>query len=278
MELQQSPLYQAYIKALHWNTCDIDGAVVFYRKIPFIGTLAKLQRPDRLPYLPKIIMTLQKIGVTQLSVEPKEDVSQETYTTYMSTLSKFFRIMATPFIPTKTIMIDLSGNQKDIFNRFTSAKRRAVRKAEKNNLTIVESHDINDLIAIKSKGAGMFGGITTHGIDRLWKLFYPKHVTILLAKNDTNDVVAGILLLFWNTTALYWIAGATHQGKKMFAPTLLVWYALLMGKKRKCAAFDFIGVWDERTPTQFKEWKGFTKFKEGFGGTPVYYPISTLHK
>jgi len=124
----------------------------------------------------------------------------------------------------------------------------------------------------------MFGGITTHGIDRLWKLFYPKHVTILLAKNDTNDVVAGILLLFWNTTALYWIAGATHQGKKMFAPTLLVWYALLMGKKRKCAAFDFIGVWDERTPTQFKEWKGFTKFKEGFGGTPVYYPISTLHK
>ena len=59
----------------------------------------------------------------------------------------------------------------------------------------------------------MFGGITTHGIDRLWKLFYPKHATILLAKTDTNRIVAGILLLFWNNTVFYWIAGATREGK-----------------------------------------------------------------
>lgn len=278
MELQQSPLYQSYIKALHWNVVDVDGSAIFYRRIPLLGTLAKLQRPEHLPYLPKLIMTLKKLNVTQLSVEPKEDVSQETFSTYLASLSKFFHIMTSPFIPTKTILVDISGSVKTIFAHFTSAKRRAVRKAEKNRLTIVESHDINDLIAIKSKGAGMFGGITTHGIDRLWKLFYPKHATILLAKTDTSHVVAGILLLFWNTTCVYWIAGATHEGKKLFAPTLLVWHALQVGKKRKCTLFDFIGVWDERKPQQSPEWKGFTKFKEGFGGFPVYYPIATLHK
>ncbi len=276
MELQQSSLYQAYIKALHWNVATIDGTAIFYRRIPLIGTLAKLQRPEHLPYLPKMVMTLKKLRVTQLSVEPKEDVSQEEFNKYLSSLSKFFHIMTSPFIPTKTIVIDLSGSTKELFSKFTSAKRRAVRKAEKNNLTIVESHDINDLIAIKSKGAGMFGGITTHGIDRLWKLFYPKHATILLAKTNTDRVVAGILLLFWNNTAFYWIAGATHEGKRLFAPTLLIWHALKIGKKRKCTVFDFIGVWDERKPKQFFEWKGFTKFKEGFGGASLYYPISAI--
>lgn len=283
MELQQSPLYQQYIEALHWNYTSVDGAVIFYRRLPFIGTLAKLQRPDHLPYLPKLIMILQQLHVTQLCVEPKEDVSQETFDAYLSTLSKFFHIITAPFIPTKTIVIDITPTAKEIFGNFTSSKRRAVRKAEKNRLTIVESHDIHDLIAIKSKGAGMFGGITTHGIDRLWKLLYPKHATILLAckkgedKNKTKEVVAGILLLFWNKTTFYWIAGATKEGKKLFAPTLLVWHALKVGKKRKCTLFDFIGVWDERKPQQSPEWKGFTKFKEGFGGRPIYYPISRLH-
>jgi lipid II:glycine glycyltransferase (peptidoglycan interpeptide bridge formation enzyme) len=278
MELQQSPLYQKYIEALHWNVADVEGSAIFYRRIPLLGTLAKLQRPTRLPYLPKLIMTLKKLKVSQISVEPKEDVSQEEFSRYISILSKFFHIITSPFIPTKTIIVDISASTKEVFAKFTSAKRRAVRKAEKNNLTVVESHDINDLISIKSKGAGMFGGITTHGIDRLWKLFYPKHATVLLAITGSERVVAGVLLLFWNTTAVYWIAGATHEGKKLFAPTLLVWHALQTGKKRKCTAFDFIGVWDERKPKQFPEWKGFTKFKEGFGGTPLYYPISMLRK
>lgn len=278
MELQQSPLYQKYIEALHWDVMHVDDAAIFYRHIPLLGTLAKLQRPTHLPYLLKFITALKKLGVRQLSVEPKEDVSQEAFSKYLSALSKFFRITTSPFIPTKTIIVDISASSKEIFARFTSAKRRAVRKAEKNLLTIVESHDISDLISIKSKGAGMFGGITTHGIDRLWKLFYPKHATILLAQTDSKKIVAGILLLFWNNTTYYWIAGATHEGKKLFAPTLLVWHALTVGKKRKCTAFDFIGVWDERKPNQFPEWKGFTKFKEGFGGTSLYYPISMLHK
>jgi len=60
----------------------------------------------------------------------------------------------------------------------------------------------------------------------------------------------------------------------LFAPTLLVWEALKLAKNRGAKQFDFVGVWDERIPNKFHEWKGFTKFKEGFGGAAQYYPLT----
>ena len=62
----------------------------------------------------------------------------------------------------------------------------------------------------------------------------------------------------------------------MFAPTLLVWEALKLSKKHGAKQFDLVGVWDDRTPHKFHEWKGFTKFKEGFGGKIVYYSINNV--
>ena len=197
-----------------------------------------------------------------------------------------------------------------IFNRFSEAKRRAVRKAEKNGVLVRESQNISDLIQIKNKSAGFLGFITTHGASELWSVFSPKNATILLAytsnasadlsspprikvrgklqrgsrilswipgqaRND-NKIIAGVLLIFYNNSAYYWIAGATREGKKLSAPTILIYEALKNSKKRNMKIFDFVGVFDDRMPKENRAWKGFTKFKEGFGGNELYYPISTL--
>jgi len=52
-----------------------------------------------------------------------------------------------------------------------------------------------------------------------------------------------------------------------------VWEALKLSRKKGCTQFDFVGVFDERIQNQFQSWKGFTKFKKGFGGKEIYYPI-----
>ena len=258
---------------------------------------------------------MKKHGVQRIIVEPTADTNPDRYREFVRSLSKFFTIHKESFLPTKTILVNLTKPEKEIFQSFSEAKRRAVRRAQKHGVVIKESSNINDLIFIKSKSAGMFGGITTYGIDKLWNLFYPKHATILLAYapssrsvssrgnvsdrsdpclagrqvynkdcfsrhwRDRNDkeLLSGVLLLFWEQTAYYWIAGATKKGKRLFAPTLLVWEALKISKKRRCRQFDFVGVLDERMPNQFKSWKGFTKFKEGFGGKEIYYPIAALN-
>ena len=272
MEIQQSPPYASYIKSLGWHVEKVDGSNLFLKRFPLLGGFAKLQRCTKLPNINKLLPVFTKYHVKRLSVEPDSRILQHTFSAWVKNVSSHVPIISTHYISTKTTRVDLTGPENEIFTRFSEAKRRAVRRALKAGVSVTESSDINALLQIKNKSAGFLGFITTYGTDKLWPLFSPDHAAILLAKN--TRVIGGILLLFWDDIAYYWIAGATREGKKLFAPTLLVWEALKLSKKHGMKTFDFIGVWDERIPKENKEWLGFTKFKEGFGGKNVYYPIS----
>lgn len=285
MSLQQSKLYLEYIKSLGWSVDTVDEVNIIFKKIIFIGTLAKLQRPSLLPDPNKLMSIIKKHHIRSIAVEPEQTVNQEEFSNWVDNIKPHVKLLSTYYLPTKTIVIDLTISENNIFKNFAEAKQRAVRRAINNGVTIIKSNSINDLISTKNKSAGLFGFITTYGINKLWPMFAPKNAAILLAYSSSSNsqpttgfCIGGILLLFWEKTAYYWIAGATKKGKKLFAPTLLVWEALKVSKKNGCRQFDFVGVWDDRMPGQFTNWKGFTKFKEGFGGKEIYYPIARLHR
>jgi lipid II:glycine glycyltransferase (peptidoglycan interpeptide bridge formation enzyme) len=258
---------------LKWNVMTIDGVNIFIRRFPILGGIAKIHRPEHLPSPKKLIPILKKYSVRTLVVEPTLSQNQKQLNGWIKTMSGHVTINSSAYLPTKTIRIELTGGERGIFNDFSEAKRRAVRRAAKLGVIIHESQSIRDLIRIKNKSGGLFGFITTTGIDKMWEVFGPEHMSILLAYDAKQNIIGGILLLFWDGIAYYWIAGATKEGKKLFAPTLLVWEAIKVSKKNNCNQFDFVGVWDERVPRQKTEWHGFTKFKEGFGGKELYYPL-----
>ncbi len=282
MELQQSPRYREYIKKLGWSILTVEGTAVFHRRLPVIGTMAKIQRPERLPYIPLLIMELQKIHASTLVLEASPTIDPTAWDAWTLSLSKFFRIVSSSYLPTKTISIDIHNDEEMVFKRCTEAKQRAIRKAKKNGVSVRLASDVEELIHIKSIAAGLFGNITTYGLKELADVFGKGSTASLLAEITTpsgrKKIVGGVFMIFDGTKSYYWIAGATHEGKKLFAPTLLVWEAIIESKKRACTSFDFVGVWDERMPKQNKEWLGFTRFKEGFGGVPVYYPIHRFLK
>jgi len=270
MELQQSPLYAKYITVLGWHVLTVNNVRMFFKHIPLAGGLLKIQRPRTLPYITGII---RQYHVKTVAVEPHPKQDLTAYKRWCASVGKHCRVVRSSYQPTKTLLIDVTPSEDKIFSRFTDAKRRAVRKAVKNGIMVEESDDIQNFIKIKNTSGGPFGFITTFGVDRFWPIMTPDHATILLAYTDKHTVVGGILLVFWEKTAYYWIAGATKLGKKLFVPTILVWEALKVAKRRGAKQFDFVGVWDERMPRQHHEWLGFTKFKEGFGGKPFYYPM-----
>lgn len=274
MEIQQSEIYASYIRKLGWIVVCVDHQYVYIKPFPIIGGLAKIQRVTALPNPALLAPLLKKYKVKTLAIEPDSTISQSALIKWSTTMKHVVKLNTDYFLPTKTIRIPLDNPIEDIFNRFSEAKRRAVRRAEKNSIRVTVSYDIDSLIRLKNASAGFLGSITTSGVRKLWDTLPEKNKTVLLAFcPDQKTPIACILLLFWDTLAYYWIAGATKQGKKLFAPTLLVWEAIREAKKQKCRYLDFIGVWDERIPTKNHAWKGFTKFKEGFGGDSLYYPI-----
>lgn len=273
MEVQQSPLYAQYIKRLKWNVEKLDGQYVYLKRFPILGTIAKLQRCERLPDAKKTITFLREHKVTSFAPEPAASVTQRLFSSWIGKISPHTRINHSHFLPTKTIIIDLTQSEAVLFQRFSEAKRRAVRRAQKMGAVVQKSDDIGSMLSVKSRSAGLFGFMVVSAIPQLWETFAPRNATILLAQHpSTPHPVGGIMLLFWNKRAYYWLVGATKLGKKFAAPTLLVWEALRLSKKRGMKEFDFLGVNDERLLHDNPSWRGFTKFKEGFGGDALYYP------
>lgn len=273
MEIQQSPLFVQYIKKLGWTTEKIGKYTIFIKSFFFMGAIGKLQRTTTLPSYKKIIALLKKHRIRLLVIEPDSKISSKTLSLWIDHIKPYVRISTSRYLPTKTIRVNLTPIENVIFDNFSEAKRRAVRRAKSLGITIKESTDIQKLLKFKAKTAGFLGGLTTYGVKELWPFFSPKNTTILLAYNKQDIVVAGVLLLYWDNVSYYWIVGATREGKKLFTPTLLVWESIKTSKKKGCKSFDFVGVWDERLPKENLNWKGFTKFKEGFGGKKLYYPL-----
>lgn len=260
MDIRQSKEYLTFIRSLGWQTEKISGGQAFIKKFPLLGSLIKIQRTPKLNFQ-EIDNLAQKHRAFQIIIEP---------CTSPQTKPSGFRPLKSPYVPTKTLILDLKPSEEKIFNSFSKNKRRDIRLAEKNKLQIVEGK-IEDFIKLKKNYLWQKHilplGIS-HDLKLLSQAFGPK-AKVLIAKN--SSLLAGTLLLFHNKTAYYWQAAATSEGKKLLAPTLLVWEAIKLAKKTGCTVFDFEGVYDPRFP-QNRSWQGFTHFKEGFRGKEVIYP------
>lgn len=290
-DIRQSALYAQYMESSGWKVEPFGKAqgkrgkwYAYIRQFLLIGSFIKIQRiRPQIPFK-EIEQLRKKYRGFRVVIELGNEASKGRTPSTKLRVRPYSRTNS-PHAPSKTIHIDLITSENEIFQRFSEAKRRAVRRAIKNNIVVQESDDIEEFIRLKIKQDFLFGFLLKKDLITLWRVFGPKNSVVLLAyrrrsnhSNDTyhhsksNDPTAGILLLFSDDVAYYWQAAATKEGKKLFAPTLLVWEALKLSKKRGCKVFDFEGVYDERFPKATENWRGFTKFKEGFGGREVYYP------
>jgi lipid II:glycine glycyltransferase (peptidoglycan interpeptide bridge formation enzyme) len=180
-------------------------------------------------------------------------------------------------LPTKTLQIDLSQTQEQIFAKFKKDARLALRK---NSQFTIHNLQTNKEIETFRKAWK-----TTVG----WRRYVPplSHLVALkkaFKKNCllyycTSTVIqsGAIFLKAGNTafgkalsSAYYWQAFTNKEGRKKQTQYQIVWQGILWAKKQGCKIFDFEGIFDPRFPN--KSWVGFTHFKKSFGGYEVEYP------
>lgn len=276
MDIRQSPQYAQFMQSIGWQVEKAGKWNAFIKKFPLLGSLIKIQRIEPPIPLAEIEKLARKHHAFQIVLEP----SLHSQSPQSPQFPQGFRPLKSPFIPTKTLVLDLNRPEEQIFASLSKNKRRDIRLAEKNNLIMEEGspeqfYELKKKFLLRKKILPLG---TKKEIFPLCEAFGEK-AKILISyppcpsgSSCPSVPLAGLLLLFRETTAYYWQAASTKQGNKLLAPTLLLWEAIKLAKKKGCTKFDFEGIYDERFP-QNRSWLGFTHFKKGFGGKEVKYPL-----
>ncbi|MCX7928686.1 MAG: peptidoglycan bridge formation glycyltransferase FemA/FemB family protein [Patescibacteria group bacterium] len=272
MDLRQTKEYAQYIKALGWEIKKINKIKIYLRKI-LIAKIMKIQRPKKIKQKDiKLIESIaKKEKAFQIIIEPSEFSD-------VPILMKHGYKQTHPFVPSKTIEIDVKKSEQELLKEMSQKTRYNIKIAIRNGVKVENSKNIKDFVSFWNKcSIARKNFPQTKEINALYNSFR-NNATILFAyQNSINKntdektkIIAAVLLIHSKNISYYMYAASSKKGKKLFAPTLLVWEAIKISKKRGCELFDFEGIYDERFP--LPAWRGFTKFKLGFGGKIKEYP------
>jgi len=279
MDIRQTPEYVKYLNLLGWQTIKINKGQVFVKKFPFFGAIVKAQRIPPPVSFSEIEKIVKKFKAFQIIVESDLDskvLTKKGIQQYAKNYQRFhYHISQSSFAPTKTIILNINKIENEVLESVSKNKRRDIRAALRGNLVVKEG-TIKEYIELKKKcllAKRILPIGTTSEIQTLYDAFQPNKIKVLIAYYQKQPV-AGTIILFQPGIAHYWLAVATKEGKRLLAPTHLVWEAIKQAQKRGCRQFDLEGIYDERFPQ--RNWLGFTKFKQGFGGQEIYYPPSLI--
>ena len=150
-DIHQSPNYAQFMQDIGWQVEKIGKWQAFVKKFPLIGSLIKIQRIETpVPYKEIEALALKHRAFRTVIEFSSPQSSPSQLDPQPTTHPHNYKLCSSPFLPTKTIQIDLSHPEKEIFNSFSSEKRQAVRRAEKNNIIIKEG-TAQDFIYLKRK-------------------------------------------------------------------------------------------------------------------------------
>jgi len=270
-DIRQTKHYAEYLSRIGWGIERVGESYAFIKKLPLIGGVMKIQRPEKLrnKEIEKIKNLRKKYGVFQTIIEPKNTIHHSRAITIVSGDTRPFTIHGfrqsqNPYLPSKTLCLDLTQSKNDLYNQMKKDARYCLRKTK--NLRICSIDKIDKFHTSWKEAVGF----------KKHKPSKKELDTMLYAfKNNcqfitTPDGSAGAIFLKTKNRAYYWQAFASSKGRAELAQYKIVWAAILWAKKKRAKIFDFEGIYDKRFPN--KSWLGFTHFKKSFGGYEVEYP------
>jgi lipid II:glycine glycyltransferase (peptidoglycan interpeptide bridge formation enzyme) len=266
MDIRQSQQYADYLEKKGWVVKRINNTNYFIRTLPLIGSILKVQRPKKIDFK-EIDKLARKYRSFQVIVEPENNEQTP------GLIKSGFRLSKSPFLPSKTLQIDLTKSKDYIFSNFKKDVRQAIRKGSGQ---VIKSYSSPNEIKKFRKGWKNCVNFKRFvpGEAQLINLrkSFPQSKSLFLASHNISSSIIGgaIFTRSSHDIVYYWQAFTSDEGRTSLSQYSLLYQGILWGKKMGCKIFDFEGVYDERFPN--KSWLGFTHFKKSFGGHEVSYP------
>ncbi len=155
--------------------------------------------------------------------------------------------------------IDLTREADTIWRSLHEAARRAIRKAEKNGITVRIAQDAEDVRAfynmhlrIRKYKYHLLAQPYRFFQNIWWRFNAEGRIALMLAVHQ-GEVIGGTLFLKWQDT-IYYKFNASHVGRLAHRPNdLLIWHGILHGKAQGLTKFDFgLSDWDQTGLVRYK--------------------------
>ncbi len=283
IDIRQSQNYANYMRSIGWTVERIGEINYFIKKMPILGSILKLQRPEEIR-MDTVKKLCRKYGVFQIIIEP----SLANIGSHELMLSHGFKLTKSTYLPSKTLQIDLTKTREEIVRHFKKDARRAIKKAAyakasaPNGGGAISTKEYSTPEEIKTFREGWKNCVKLSRFvppaEQLIKLkkSFPQCQSLFLASHNISGRIIGGALFTTsfhersNYISYYWQAFTNNEGRTLLSQYSLLYQGILWAKKHGCKVFDFEGIFDPRFPN--KTWLGFTHFKRSFGGYEVEYP------
>lgn len=167
-------------------------------------------------------------------------------------------------------LININRTSDHIWNDFSKSRRKNIRKAEINDVEILEINSINKIDLFYEVVKSTYSNIKlpVADISLFYEAFKQMHeggmVKFYLANHD-GECIGGRAILLFGDRIFDWYAGASLDSIDLYPNDLLVWHILKWGSENGYSLFDFGGAGDPNKPY------GPREFKRRFGGEMVCY-------
>jgi len=268
IDLRQSKNYAKYLELEGWIVEHIKGVYYYLKKVPILGYVLKIQRPKKL-FIKSINQLISKYKPWQVSIEPSNEYDA------ISLMQHGYKISKNPFLPTKTLQIDLTKSVKQITADFDKRLMCKIARGSKVKTKILKTPNEIRIFQKAWKNSVSFSR-NVPSVDQLLNIknsYQQKDVLILASHNIIGRIIGGALFTICrerdDIVCYYWYGFTNKEGRALLSHFSLMYQAILWAKMMGCKKFDFEGIYDDRFPN--KSWLGFTRFKKSFGGYEVNY-------
>ncbi len=264
----QSPEWELFQKEAGRKTWRVDGVLVIQHVLPLGFNYLYCPRPDSgIMSHESGINVLEKIKVIAFE-EKSIFLKIDPVANFQFSIFNFQK--SNSLQPRRSLLLDLTQSTEELLRAMHEKTRYNVKLAERKGVSIAKG-DPGIFIKLLKETAKR-DGFHLHPESYYQKLLDTQTSTLtneLFIAVYQNEPIAGAMINFYSPTgtATYLHGASTSAHRNVMAPYFLHWYVIQEAKNRGFHAYDFWGI-DET------HWPGVTRFKKGFGGEIIEYPLS----
>ncbi|KKT35909.1 MAG: Methicillin resistance protein [Parcubacteria group bacterium GW2011_GWA2_44_12] len=168
-------------------------------------------------------------------------------------------------------ILDITPSEDELLKNMRKDARYAIKKAQKDGVTVTVSRDIADIghfwsIYQETVARQEFAAFSKKYIVAEFAAFQNFNNALLLFAYYKGEAIAGAMIIFTKNSAFYHHGASTRTHSAISGAHVLQWSAIREAKRRGCNFYNFWGIAPDNKPRNHP-WFGLSHFKKGFGGS-----------